>query len=108
MKLTATILPMVMALQASGVHAAHVVVTWGQCKSSYEEQTQTNDEVCTNVSGMKSETLCRLRVDYKYCDFYTTACFVPWGETRRLSSDQGTVDVHGWPSIKAYACYGDS
>lgn len=99
---------MALALQASGVHAAYVLVTWGECHSTYQEVTQAQDEVCTNVSDMKSKNLCRLSVDYKYCDFYTTSCFVPWGTTKRVSSSDGTVDVSGWPSIASYACYGDS
>jgi|SRR3569833_102498 len=96
------VLPMLMALMA-GVWA-NVVVSWDGCIGEFQ-QTEATDEGCTNVSGFKEDNLCGVAVGSNHCDFYTTACGVPWGSTYSCSHSDGECNAQSWASIESYRFY---
>jgi hypothetical protein len=100
-----TILPTVIAL-AAGAQAAGTTVKWFSCGSD-SQTTVTEGDSCTNVSGFKTENLCRIEVPppgSDRCEFYTTMCGNPFGKT--YNCDAGHVcDTSGWDAIDSYRCY---
>jgi len=100
-----TAIPIIVAL-VSGAQAASTIVRWHGCGGE-NQQTQTNGDDCTNVSGFKTENLCKVEVPppgTDRCEFYTTMCGNPFGTTYYCNAGQ-TCDASSWEAIDSYRCY---
>ncbi|PWI74140.1 hypothetical protein PCL_09416 [Purpureocillium lilacinum] len=100
-----TALPIIVAL-VSGAQAASTIVRWHGCGGE-NQQTQTNGDDCTNVSGFKTDNLCKVEVPppgTDRCEFYTTMCGNPFGTTYYCNAGQ-TCDASSWEAIDSYRCY---
>ncbi|KAJ6439303.1 phosphorylcholine phosphatase [Purpureocillium lavendulum] len=91
---------------AAGAQAANTIVRWHGCGGEYQ-QTETTGDGCTNVSGFKTENLCKVVVPppgTDRCEFYTTGCGNPFGSTYYCNAGQ-TCDTASWDAIDSYRCY---
>lgn len=90
-----------------GCAEAGTIVRWYGCSGEYQ-QTQTTGDGCTNISGWKNTNLCGIYVPppgSDRCEFYTTGCGVPWGDTYECSVQSGKCDATSWNAIESYRCY---
>ena len=105
MKLQAS-LPLVASLLL-GVAQAGTIVRWYGCSGEYQ-QTETNGDGCTNVSGFKTDNLCQVWVPppgTDRCEFYTTSCGNPFGSTYKCNVGSSRCETRNWPAIDSYRCY---
>lgn len=82
-------------------------VNWYGCSNEFQ-RTDTTGTGCTNISGWKQTNLCGVWVpppDNDRCEFYTTACGIPWGTTYHCSVSSGRCDAGPWKAISSYRCW---
>lgn len=87
--------------------AQATIVDWYGCSGEYQ-RTQTTNTGCTNVSGFKTDNLCGVVVPppgTDRCEFYTTACLNPFGDTYTCSVSSGRCNAQPWAAIDSYRCY---
>jgi hypothetical protein len=89
----------------AGAHAASTQVNWYGCDGAVQV-THSDGDSCTNVSGMKSDNLCKVFVPppgTDRCEFYSTMCGNPFGSTWYCNAGQ-TCDATNW-EVDSYRCY---
>jgi hypothetical protein len=94
-------------LLALGGAKANTIVKWYGCGGEYQ-QTETTDKGCTNVKGFKNTNLCSVFVPppgTDHCEFYTTRCWIPWGDTYKCSVASGKCNARSWKAIESYRCW---
>ncbi|KAI9375551.1 hypothetical protein BJX61DRAFT_118096 [Aspergillus egyptiacus] len=98
---TLTVMSLMMAA------ATGTIVRWHGCGGEYQ-QTETVDDGCTNVSGFKTVNLCSVVVPppgTDRCEFYTNACWNPFGGATYYCNAGQTCNAASWDAIDSYRCY---
>lgn len=94
----------VMSLMSAAT--ASTIVRWTGCGSEYQ-QTISDGDSCTAISGFKNTNLCSVNIPgpgKNRCEFYTTTCGNPFGDTMYCKVGE-TCDTRGWPALDSYRCY---
>ncbi|KAJ3487671.1 hypothetical protein NLG97_g6360 [Lecanicillium saksenae] len=95
------------ALALAGAAVAGTQVNWYGC-SGESDRTVANEGGCTNVAGFHTTNLCGILVPppgTDRCEFYTTSCGNPFGDTYYCSVASGRCDTRHWPAIDSYRCW---
>ncbi len=91
----------------AAVVLADTQVNWSGC-SGERGNTKSGDGDCTNVAGFRTSNLCEVYVPppgTDRCEFYTTPCGVPWGDTYYCSVASGKCNARPWNAIRSFRCW---